>query len=158
MKSILVHIASLAVMVHMTFGCNMHHGLGSANACFNQNAMSTCCSSVDVEHADDGHDHDSHEHGDHDNEFPESDSTFDSEKSSHGNNHLCCPDDGCVVTKVVKFVFISLDFSTAYLGGAEDAAIASTLSFPGTSISRFPDCNCLAPKMRSHLLLNVQLI
>ena len=145
-------------MVHMTFGCNMHHGLGSANACVNQNAMSTCCSSVNVEHADDGHDHGSHEHGDHDSEFPESDSKFDSEKSSYRNNHQSCQDDGCNAVKLVKFVFVPLDLSTFYLGGAEDAAIASTSSIPGTSISPFPDWNGLAPKMRSHLLLGVQLI
>ena len=145
-------------MVHMTFGCSMHHGLGSANACVNQNAMSTCCSSVNVEHADDGHDYDSHEHGDHDSEFPESDSKFDSEKPSHGNNHQHCQDDGCKVIKLVKFAFVPLDLSTAYLGGAEDAAIACTASYPGTSVNLFPDCNCLAPKVRSHLLLGVQLI
>ena len=90
--------------------------------------------------------------------LPESDSTFDSEKSSHGNNHLCCQDDCCNVIKLVKFLYVPLDFSTAYLGGAEDAAIANTSSFPGTSVNPFPDCNCLAPKMRSHLLLGVQLI
>ena len=146
-------------MVHMTFGCNMHHGLGSANACVNQNAMSTCCSSVNVEHtADGGHAHDCHEHGDHDSELPELDSTFDSEKSSHGNNHQSCQDDGCNAVKLVKFVFVPLDLSTAYLGGAEDAAIACTASYPGTSANLFPDCNCLSPNVRSHLLLGIQLI
>jgi hypothetical protein len=158
MKSFLVHIASLAVMVHMMFGCNMHHGLGSANACVNQNAISTCCSSVEGEPADDGHDHDCHEHGDHDTEFPESDSTFDADKSSHGHSHLCCQDDGCNVIKLAKFVYVPLDFSRVYLGGAENAAIAETSSYPGYSVNPFPECNCLAPKMRSHLLFAVQLI
>ena len=145
-------------MVHMTFGCNMHHGLGSANACVNQNAISGCCSSADLEHTNDEHDHDSHGHGDHDSEFPELDSTLDAGKSSHGHNHLCCHDDGCKVVTFVKFIYVPLDFSTAYLGGAEDAAIADTSSYRGNSVSPFPDCNCLAPKMRSHLILNVQLI
>ncbi len=158
MKSFLVHIASLAVMVHMTFGCSWHHGLGSANACANQDTLSTCCSSVEGEHADSGHDHDGHEHGVCDAEFPELESALGAEEPTHGHNHLCCQDDGCKLIKLVKFVYGPLDFSTTYLGGAENAAVATTMSYPGSSVNPFPDCNCLAPKMRSHLLLGKQLI
>lgn len=158
MKSFLVHLASLAVMVHMTFGCNWHHGLGSTHACTNQSALS-CCSS-DANNSADREDHeDGHEHGDHDHdsELPRT-TTFDGDESSDSHSHFCCQDDGCNVTKVVKFVFKPLDFSTPYLGGAEDLAVAQLAAYPGSVIDPLPDCKCFAQKVRSHLQFSIQLI
>jgi hypothetical protein len=158
MKSFLVHLASLAVMFHMTFGCNWHHGLGSAHACTNQTALSCCPSDTSqlVENDDHDHDYDGHEHGDHDSDLPLT-SNFDGDNSDRDRSHFCCQDDGCNVAKVVKFVYAPMDFSTAYLGGAENSAIAQPL-VPGFTVDPFPDCKCLALKMRTHLLLGVQLI
>ena len=167
MKSFLVHLASIAVMAHMTFGCSWHHGLGAASACTHTNSLSSCCVTSESDSHDesehDDHDHDGHEHGDHDsgdqghNELPVSDSTFDHEDQNSDHNHFCCSDDGCNVIKVVKYQFTSFDFVTLYLGGAEDSAILNAAS-TGFAIDPFPDGMTSAPKVRAHLLLGVQLI
>ena len=166
MKSFLLHLASIAVMAHMTFGCSWHHGLGAASACNHANSMSSCCITNDADSHDESehHDHDGHEHGDHDsgehgqNELPLSESTFDYEDQGSGQNHFCCSDDGCNVIKVVKYKFNSLDFVTQYLGGIADSAILKATAASGFSIGPFPDCTTSAPKVRAHLLLGVQLI
>ena len=153
----IIHIASLAVMVHMTFGCNWHHGFGSAHACENQNSLSYCCASNENDSASelvDVHDCDGHGDHDHDSDLPLR-STFDADDSEHNHSHLCCQDDGCHVIKAVKYVFTPLDFSISYLGGVEKAAIAKASVF---TVDRFPDCRFAALKIRSHLLFAVQLI
>ena len=133
MKSLLVHIASFAVIFHMTFGCSVHHGLGSANACVSQSGMSTCCHDGQAEPMDcDDHEDQGHDHCSHDQELPNSQSTvnYEGDGSNHSHSHLGCQDDGCSVTKVVKFVIEPLDFSTAYSGGAEDSVIATSSTNP----------------------------
>lgn len=167
MKSFLVHLASIAVMAHMTFGCSWHHGLGAASACAHTNSLSSCCvtseSDTHDESEHDDQDHDGHEHGDHQSgdhghdELPLSDSTFDHEDQNSDHNHSCCSDDGCHVIKVVKYKFTSFNFVTQYLGGAEDSTILQAAS-TGVAIDPFPDCTASAPKVRAHLLLGVQLI
>ena len=167
MNSFLVHLASIAVMAHMTFGCSWHHGLGTASACNHTNSLSSCCVTSESDSHDesghDDHDHDGHEHGDHKsgdeghNELPVSDSTFDHEDQGSNQHHFCCSDDGCNVIKVVKYKFNSLDFVTQYLGGVADSAILQAAS-TGFAVDPFPDCLASAPKVRAHLLLAVQLI
>ena len=113
MKSFLVHLASIAVMVHMTFGCSWHHGLAAASACSHTDSLSSCCVTVEPDSHDesghDDHDYDAHEHADHDcddeshDESSLSDSTFDRGDQDSDNNHFCCSDDGCNVIKVVKY-------------------------------------------------------
>jgi len=162
MKLFLVHLASLAVMLHMAFGCHWHHGLGAAGACAHQSRPSACClvqetehdSECDEDHADQDHEH---HHGDHEDVDAPLTLAFDSDGAGHGHHHSCCQDDGCNLIKVVQYEFTSLDFVARYLGGAEDSSIlgadaARSLCDP------FPDCRCFAPNVRAHLLLGVQLI
>ena len=165
MKSFLVHLASIAVMAHMTFGCSWHHGLGAASACTHSNSWSSCCVTSESDSHDESEhdDHDGHEHGHHGSgeqghdELPLSDSTFDHKDQNSSQNHFCCSDDSCNVIKIVKYKFNSLDFVTQYLGGAEDSAILQAAS-TGFATDPFPDCTASAPKVRAHLLLGVQLI
>lgn len=168
MKSFLVHLASIAVMAHMTFGCSWHHGMGAASACNHPSSLSSCCITGDADSHDESehedHDHDGHEHGDHDSgeqghdELPLSDSTFDHKDQGSNQNHFCCSDDGCNVIKVVNYKFTSLDFVTQYLGGVADSAIHKASAASGFAIDPFPECMASAPKVRAHLLLGVQLI
>jgi len=165
MKSFLVHLASIAVMVHMTFGCSWHHGLAAASECSHTDSLSSCCVTVEPDsHDESGHDdHDGHERADHDcddkshekSSLP--DSTFDHGDQDSDHNHFCCSDDGCNVIKVVKFKFTLFDSLTQYLGGAEASAILQAAS-TGFAIDPFPDCVFFAPNVRAHLILGVQLI
>ena len=160
MKLILVHLASLAVMFHMAFGCHWHHGLGAADACNHQSSLSACSHVSDIEHglgSDDDHgDHD-HEHH-HDNHDTPLTLALDIDGADHDHDHhSCCRDDGCSLIKVVKFKYTPLNFVTRYLSGAEDLAIlkSASASFP---VDPSPDCRLYAPSVRAHLLLGVQLI
>ncbi|QEG22078.1 hypothetical protein [Mariniblastus fucicola] len=159
MKSFLVHLASIAVMAHMIFGCSWHHGLSAASGCDHTGLVSSCCFTSES----DSHDDHEHEHGDHvagdqsQGEWPLPESTFDHNGQDSEHNHFCCSDDGCNVIKVVKYQFTSFDFLTQYLGGAEDSAILKAAS-SAFAIDPFPDFCSFAPQMRAHLLLGVQLI
>lgn len=162
MKLFLVHLASLAVMFHMTFGCHWHHGLGAADACNHQSSLSTSCHVGETGHeTESDEDHAVHEH--HDGEHEDADTPLtlafcnDGADHDHDHQHFCCQDDGCSVIKVVKYKFSSLELIARYLGGANDLAIlkSATASFP---IDPFPDYRLYAPNVRAHLLLGVQLI
>ena len=135
MKLILVHLASLAVMFHMAFGCHWHHGLGAADACNHQSSLSACSRVSDIEHglgSDDdhgGHDHE-HHHDDHDDADTPLTLALDNDGADHDHDqhHSCCQDDGCSLIKVVKFKYTPLNFVTRYLDGAEDLAILKSAS------------------------------
>lgn len=159
MKSFLVHFAIIAVMVHMTFGCSWHHGFGSAHACTSQNSLSNCCSNSKNPSVRKDSDHDGHHHCDDEHESPSSKSTFDlDDHSSHNPLHPGCQDDGCTVIKTVRFVFSPLDFSVAYLGGAENSAITNNTENSGITVNPYPDYSGMARNLRTHLLLGVQIL
>jgi hypothetical protein len=153
MQSLLVHLASIAVMVHMTFGCSLHHGIGS-HACVNQ------CANMGCDHHDDAHsyqgDDSSHEH-EHDEHQPLSDSepvlTVGFDNQSHDHQH--CHDDSCNVTQFVKFAFSSIDFNFQYLCVAENAALAGSQTGRAFSIDRLSDFKHTKPHLRAHLMLGV---
>ena len=153
MQSLLVKIASFAVMVHMTFGCSMHHGLGN-NACAHQHE--TACEHV----ADHGEDHE-HGHGDHVDDGHESKlpSSVPVAESSHDFNHFDCCDDGCNLTQSVSFAFQSLDFSVPYLGGADTLALVERQTLGGF-YSGEPVADDAFPRgsVRAHLLFGVQIL
>ena len=156
MKSFLVHLASIAVMVHMTFGCSWHHGLAAASACSHTDSLSSCCVTVEPDSHDesghDDHDYDAHEHADHDcddeshDESSLSDSTFDRGDQDSDNNHFCCSDDGCNVIKVVKFKLTLFDSVTQYLGGAEASAILQSFSNRSTIELLLARCLDITPQ------------
>ena len=149
MQSLLVKIASFAVMLHMTFGCSMHHGLGN-NACAHQNE--TACEHV----ADHGEGHDEHDDDDHDSDLP---SSLPVAENSHDFNHSDCCDDGCNVTQSVSFAFQSLDFSVPYLGGADTLALVERQTLGGFYTGEpVPDDVFPRGSVRAHLLLGVQIL
>ena len=152
MKSLLVKIASVAVMFHMTFGCSMHHGLGT-NACAHQHE--TTCG-----HESDSHDHEDqgdHEHHDHD-QLPDSEPAGDADEKSQGPSHAGCSNDGCHATQFVQFKFEPLDFSVPYLGGVDTLALIESQDCTGFSVDPFPDCKHTETGVRAHLLFGVQII
>ena len=135
-------------MLHMTLGCSWHHGLSAPHLCLQETSLSSCCTGSVANlsvtpHEDDltGH---CHENCNHDSESPWT-TEFEPNKSDHNHGHFCCQDDGCYLTKVAKFVFKSVDFSVAYLGGAEDSATSQITRGPWLAFDPFPDCRGSAP-------------
>lgn len=148
MKSLLVKIANVAVMLHMTFGCSMHHGLGT-NACAHQHEPA-CDHDADTT----GHDEDD----DHLDQLPDSEPAGDVDKKSHSPKHGGCSDDGCSATQFVQFKFQALDFSIPYLGGADTLALIESESYAGFNVVPFPDRLHSETGVRAHLLFGVQII
>jgi len=164
MKPFLEHLACMAVMVHMTFGCSWHHGIGSASACDNPNGLISCCGSI---HSDSDeqvvcpelfeYGHTCHVHVDHDSGLSGVSGLDLFDSNRHGNSHLCCHDDGCVFLRLVEFQFIDIDFLTPYFGFVETLAILTPSSLnPLASYSEFFEV--YTPKVRTHLLNCVQII
>lgn len=151
MHSFLVHLASIAVMVHMTFGCSLHHGMGN-HACVSKCASLSCDDHADS-HSVDG----DHAHHEHDGDQPVSDSelVLTDGCDDHSHNHQHCHDDGCQVTPTVKFVFSSFDFNFQYLCTAEIAALAGSQTGRAFSIDRLTDFKHTVPHLRAHLMLGV---
>ena len=154
MQSILIKLTSVAVMLHMTFGCNWHHGVGT-HACTVQ------CSTITCSHH--GHDYIScsHENVDHtrDNKLPLgpiSASQDNGRSQRHG--HFGCDDDRCKVTQSFKFVYIPCDFSSEYLGGAESIALIHCQARTIINLDRIPDGAHTETAVRAHLLLGVQIL
>lgn len=161
MKLLLIQIAAFAVVFHMTFGCLVHHGIGSSGACVNQSGLSTCRLDGHAEPLDIGDDKGPEwRNGNHDQELSHSGSTvkYETHGSSHNHGHLQCQDDSCFVTNIVKFVCAPFDFSTAYLGGAEDSAVVKLSAHSGIVLEPFPDCSHTALKLHLHLLLGMQVL
>jgi len=153
MQSLLVKIASFAVMVHMTFGCSMHHGLGN-NACAHQHETA-CEHEGDSSHHDEDHDHDDHHQ--HDDQPLDSKLVGDVDETSHGSHAGCC-DDGCNVTQSVPFVFKSLDFSVPYLGGVDTLALIERQTLGVYNGEPVADDAFPRGSVRAHLLLGVQIL
>ena len=57
-----------------------------------------------------------------------------------------------------EFVFDALDFSTAYMVGTGNSVIIKAALNPNVLVDPFPDCSNTAQKLRTHLLLNVQIL
>jgi hypothetical protein len=160
MKSLLVKIASFAVVVHMTFGCSLHHGLGT-NACAHQHT--SVCNHNHGSHGhfpsdhNEDHDHQHHDHQHHD-PLPDSAPISDVDESSHSSSHLGCCDDGCNATQFVQFEFQALDFSVPYLGGVDTLVLIENQSPAGFHVDPFPDCSHSETGVRAHLLFGVQIL
>lgn len=136
-------------MLHMTFGCSMHHGLGT-NACAHQHE--TAC-----DHEYDAHDdehHGDHEH--HDDDQPNSELAHDVD--NHGPCHTGCSDDGCHVTQFVQFKFQSLDFSVPYFGSVDAMALVEGWNCRVSEVDPFPDRMHTRAGMRAHLHFGVQIV
>lgn len=155
-ESVLVRAASIAVMLHMAIGCSWHHGISPASAC-NDACTSSSCHYTAEEKPTIGccHDHDGHDDHSKDSD-PEKESGHDGPDAPA--NHLCCCDDGCNAIQAVEFVFDALDFSTAYMGGTGNSVIIEAALNPNVLVDPFPDCSNTAQKLRTHLLLNVQIL
>jgi len=145
-------------MFHMTFGCNWHHGVGTA-ACASQCSSMACndddktgsngCGASDRECRE--HDMD-HEQG------PEPAPNDSVNGAGKSRNHSSCQDDSCDVTEFLKFVFLQLDFSTQYLGGTGSSAITGSQNNGGFGFDPFPDRSYLPTGLRAHLVLGVQIL
>lgn len=149
MKSLLVKIASVAVMFHMTFGCSMHHGLGT-NACAHQHETA-CDHDSDSNHDEDHGDHEDHDH----DQMPDSEPVG---ETGHSPSHAGCSKDGCNATQFVQFKFQPLDFSVPYLGGVDTLALTESPTYSGFDVDPFPDCRHSETGVRAHLLFGVQII
>ena len=162
MKPILIHFANLVVMAHMMFGCSLHHGLGSVHACEHQESAFSCLA-VDHDGNHPGHDHShheegDHEEGDHDSEFPDSESSVGLNCASHGHSHIGCQDDGCHVQQLSEFAFNPWDFVTIAFGDRNHFVTCHPSVCPAFSGNDGTKDRISAPKVRSHLLVCVQLI
>lgn len=159
MKLILIHFANLVVMAHMMFGCSLHHGLGSVHACNHQESAISC---VAVDHDGNHHDHDHchHEEGDHghDSESSDSDSSVGLTKANHGHSHIGCQDDGCHVQQINDFAFNPWDFVTIAFGEGNQLVTCRPSVYRAFSGKGDTKDRISAPKVRSHLLVCVQLI
>jgi hypothetical protein len=156
MNSLLVKLASTAVMIHMTLGCHWHHGLG-VQACEDQCPVSVCNHhEVEFGECDNG----AHEHGDRDYDHPIGNQATNNNmcNNNSGHCHFGCQDDGCNATKLVKFEFWPAEFSLQYFCGAENAALVASQACAGNDIDPFPDCSHTETSVRAHLLLGVQLL
>ncbi len=155
MKSLLVKIASVAVMFHMTFGCSMHHGIGT-NACAHQHETE-CDHGADSTGHDEDHDHHEHQQHDHD-QLPVSEPAFDVDDKNQSPGHDGCCDDGCTATQFVQFKFQAIDFSVPYLGGVDTLALIERQSYAGVDVVPFSDCLHSETGVRAHLLYGVQIL
>lgn len=167
MKRILVHLANLAVMIHMAFGCFWHHGFA---ATCNHDVVHVDCSetvtTVRPEANDCCHSHDhSAEHSE--NHIPENGLLQTEEDAypvansplDHGHDHLGCCDDGCnaLITsefKVENFHFVTLNAWIAVVPSVVMEIKVGSSSRPEV----LPPNARLAPKVRSHLAKSVQLV
>ena len=153
MQSLLRHLASLTVVLHLTLGCSLHHGFGIAGCehgnCSHRRQL------VVGEKVSDCHDS-GHRHQD---PIPvrdwESAVALDGAQSSHESDHRRCPDDKCHVIKLVTTPFLACEFRIQYLGGAENDALVSQSSPIG--IGRELDANCWRSRLpvRAHLWFGV---
>ena len=152
MKSLLVKIASVAVMLHMTFGCSMHHGFGNT-ACAHQHE--TACDHESDKHDEEHHGHHDHEHHD---QLPDSEPAGDIDEKSQAPCHADCSNDGCHVTQFVQFKFQALDFSVPYFGSVDALALVESQSCRGFDVDPFPDPIHARANMRAHLQFGVQIV
>ena len=155
MKLFLVHITNLAVVMHLTFGCNWHHGINSGVCCSDQNAMVAECCPTEIEPEPSCCDHDE-SHAPSSRHYVPPQSCVDQQKSSTEHGHFACVDDGCEFNTVTKLEFDPIDFSAAFFDCYESLASANKC---GTARFEFPpDFNRSALKLRPHLILGVQLL
>ncbi len=158
MKLFLVHIANLAVVMHLTFGCNWHHGMNSIHKCSaNDVSVSECCS-AEIESEPACCDHESDEPQQSEKQPSSIVCVVDEihHESSNEHCHHGCTDDGCDFNTVVRLEFCPIDFSTAYICGHDCLAVQSfrlSLGFESP-----PDNSFCALKLRPHLFLGVQLL
>ncbi len=151
MQSFLVHLASVAVMIHLTFGCSLHHGIGN-HACISQCAKSGCDRHDDLRLSqcnDAYHEHDERQ------PLTDSEPVVADDCDNHSHGHQQCHDDGCQITQFVKFDFSSIDFSFQYLCVAENAAIVGSQTGRAFADSRFTDFEHTVPHLRAHLMVGV---
>ena len=141
-------------MLHMTFGCNMHHGFGNT-ACAHQHE--TACDHESDEHDEEHHEHHDHEHHDHD-QLPNSELANDIDTHNHGPCHTGCSDDGCHVTQFVQFKFEALDFSVPYFGSVDAMALVEGWNCRVSEVDPFPDRIHTRAGMRAHLQFGVQIV
>ena len=152
MNSILVQLATLAVVTHMTLGCLWHHGFGTDG----------CRSEVHQA----GHDHSGHEHAhcQHPQPADQPDSgTTDWLAGFNGTgipvSHDHCQDDGCIATRVAEYQLPLAACVGLYLGGAENNSLARRGSQPASRYSHQKRLRrAIAEPLRAHLLVGKLLI
>ena len=155
MQLLLVKLASIAVMIHMTLGCNWHHGLG-VQACIGQCSTTSCSHDNKAENVECSG---NHQHGDHNHNLPILSLTAgDDLCECDGHSHFGCQDDGCNATKVIKFVFWPAESSSPMLCEAENSALVASLATACHAIDPFPDYSHTATSLRAHLILGVLII
>lgn len=156
MNSLLIKIANLAVIFHMTLGCNWHHGLG-VQACVSQ------CATAQCDHQERGDFRKccdrNHEQSDQVNEVTPGLATAIAEPcGSGGDNHFGCENDGCSAIKLVEFKFWPAPNSPLWLSGAESPELVSGSTGASANFNPFPDFSHTASPVRIHLILGVQLL
>ncbi|MFT7633745.1 MAG: hypothetical protein ACI87E_004803 [Mariniblastus sp.] len=161
MNSLLVKIALIAVMLHMTFGCSWHHGSG-AHACQNQ------CDSFDCQHGNSTTVETSsccgQDHGDHNFEFKANTPELPNAgvPCNQHDDHAACHHDHCDLATTAKYEIITIDLSTEYMGGATSDSLVAVGrgSRHRTGFNRAPNSNTYhhAPRLRTHLLLGVLVV
>ena len=157
MKSLLVKIAMVAVMLHMTFGCSLHHGFGNT-ACAHQHET-TCSHDSDAHehsHDDSCHGHEHHDHEHHESSDSERPTNFATHQDAPC--HAGCSDDGCHLTQITEFKFQSFEFSVPYFGSVDVLALVEGQSCRGFDVDPFPDPIHARANMRAHLQFGVQIV
>lgn len=164
MQSVLVNIATFAVIVHMTIGCHWHHGFGSSHVCpktsiachHESDATAHDCSENKQLHAHSKEGHGNHSHdGDEHDQIPRVSLDTLADHSSHNHDHSGCQDDSCLVTQEVKTAVAPADHTVEYLGGVENSSIAGSANCGISANDGSPDCLLTMPGMRAHLMLCV---
>lgn len=152
MNSILVQLATLAVMIHMTFGCLWHHGFGTDG-----------CRS-DVHQAE--HDHSGHEHAHcqqpqltHQLDRGSTDWLAEFDGTGDPVSHDHCQDDGCIATRVAEYQLPLVAWVGFYLVGAENDFLTRRGGQPAARFSHQGKLRrAIAEPLRAHLLLGKLLI
>ena len=154
MQFLLAKFATLAVMLHMACGCVWHHGLVGSHPCIKDVFGDSCC-----DHQLEIHDHVDgacHAH----QPFAELSLPEPSVNCDDLNcaPHFCCQDDRCQYFQVVDFDCDALSESAEYLDGILNVSVKTASDFP-VDQWQLPDfCQRLAPPLRAHLYLCVQLL
>jgi hypothetical protein len=153
MQSILIHFASLAVMVHLSLGCQWHHGLGESDSCQTGNHQAHQRQCSDDHHH--GHGHPGHR------SFPLAQQAVepgaDMELAQGPIPHDRCQNDGCSATPASDYRPSRTKPIGLYLANAEDDSVGQQPSATGKLSYRARYQFSAAP-LRAHLLLGVLLI
>ncbi len=172
MKTVLIKLATLMAMVHMSLGCAWHHGLGHSS-CESVEADSSA-SVCDHDHRRCHADHSDHEHAviettkfqscDHGSCVANHGSCVANHGScvaNHGthHDHAGCHDDGCHFIVAKTFDCNGLVPLHLYFG---DVAAALIVSCNSVQLDRFnefhPASAAFATGVRANLLLGVLIV